>query len=611
MKTLIFSLIVASVSASAVGSEPSASPSLVNAIAGQLTAEDPALFDEARRALARIGDDRSIDALLSAIEREKNARRRAALVLAAGWQQNSRAADRLAPLLGDREACVAIAAAEALGRIASPRSVDALRQTVASSQGRLQTRAADSLLRCADTCLAAGKPDESQAIFTAMAENAPSRPIKLAAWTGKIRSSRDPAGLVVACLQGDDPDAVAVALGLVGELPADQLDRLLDGFDHFAVPLRAKLFDALATMANPRVLQQARRLADETDPNLHRAAIRALGYSKHPADVDVLLAAWRAGGGRDEIVSESLGRIASPGSDARIAAALEAAKSNSEIAGLLDIVKQRRLAQANPALLRLLDSKDAGIRSTAIFLLGELGGAGELRGMIGALKKGEPGTENDQTQRAIASVCERFAGSDKAQPLLDVARSEAERIVVLPVVGRIGGPSAKAAIEEAMAGEGALQEAGIRALCNWPDAAVADKLLVLAAQAPEPNHRIWALRAFIRVVPLPGGTLATDEQKLDAMRKAMALATRDDERFLVLDRLQAIRSVQTLRFVLPYLDTEPYVQQACKTVVELAHFRDLREPNKAEFYLALDKVIERTKDAELKDRAIRYRANQV
>ena len=46
------------------------------------------------------------------------------------------------------------------------------------------------------------------------------------------------------------------------------------------------------------------------------------------------------------------------------------------------------------------------------------------------------------------------------------------------------------------------------------------------------------------------------------------------------------------------------------TVVELAHHRELREPNKAEFDKALDAVIRISKDADVVDRAKRYKKNQ-
>ncbi len=90
----------------------------------------------------------------------------------------------------------------------------------------------------------------------------------------------------------------------------------------------------------------------------------------------------------------------------------------------------------------------------------------------------------------------------------------------------------------------------------------------------------------------------------------MAMSTRDTERDFVLQRAQAIRIPETLRFVAPYMNQQRYAQRACETVVELAHHRNLREPNKAEFDLALDKVMQTSKDATVVERANRYKKGQ-
>jgi hypothetical protein len=65
-----------------------------------------------------------------------------------------------------------------------------------------------------------------------------------------------------------------------------------------------------------------------------------------------------------------------------------------------------------------------------------------------------------------------------------------------------------------------------------------------------------------------------------------------------------------LRFVLPYVAQSEFAQLACETVVELAHHREIRDPNKAEFDKALDKVIEVSKDEVVVDRAGRYKRGE-
>ena len=78
----------------------------------------------------------------------------------------------------------------------------------------------------------------------------------------------------------------------------------------------------------------------------------------------------------------------------------------------------------------------------------------------------------------------------------------------------------------------------------------------------------------------------------------------------MLKRVRAVRTIESLRFVAPYLDKPEFAQAACATVVELAHHRKLREPNKAEFDKALDAVIRISKDPGVVDRARRYKKGQ-
>ena len=109
------------------------------------------------------------------------------------------------------------------------------------------------------------------------------------------------------------------------------------------------------------------------------------------------------------------------------------------------------------------------------------------------------------------------------------------------------------------------------------------------------------LRALIRVAALPDKR--SDAERLNLLKKTMTMATRDEERKLVIKRAPTVRTVESLRFTVPYLDQSAFAQEACGTVVELAHHRKLREPNKAEFDKALDVVIRIGKDPGVVDRA--------
>ena len=241
--------------------------------------------------------------------------------------------------------------------------------------------------------------------------------------------------------------------------------------------------------------------------------------------------------------------------------------------------------------------------------MGNLAQPKDVAALVNLLLETPKGRERDDAEKAIALVCGRIEQKDRqADPILaelDQAGQQ-QRCVLLPLLGRIGGGKALDAIHEAMNSKTAdVQDAAVRGLCNWPDAAVADELLKLAESSGNAGHRTWALRGYVRVIALPSDR--PPAKSLEMFKKAMELAERDEDKGLILGRVSTVRLVDTLRWVVPYLDDEALAQQACRTVVELAHHRDLREPNKREFNPALEKGIRICRDKGLIERAKRYR----
>ena len=252
---------------------------------------------------------------------------------------------------------------------------------------------------------------------------------------------------------------------------------------------------------------------------------------------------------------------------------------------LLEILAARRAVDTIPDMLAAAVAADSSVRAAAMAALGQLAGPEHVPGLVQGVLRAEPGREREAAEKAVMFVCSRIAdGEQRAEPLLAAmgTLNESDRTAILPTLGRVGGPAALKVIEAAIGdSDPELHDAGLRALCNWPDASIAARLTELAQQDEHPEHRTKALRALIRIASLPDGR--TDVEKLELLRTAMAICTRDTERNLVLQRATAIRIPETLRFLMPYLDQPAYAQQACQSVVELAHHRSLRDSNKAEF----------------------------
>ena len=88
----------------------------------------------------------------------------------------------------------------------------------------------------------------------------------------------------------------------------------------------------------------------------------------------------------------------------------------------------------------------------------------------------------------------------------------------------------------------------------------------------------------------------------------MKLATRDDERNLVLERVGSVRELDSVKFALAYVDDVKLQNKALNAILDLAHQDYLRKMDKELFTKALDVVLEKG-DQGQKDRAGNYKAN--
>jgi hypothetical protein len=236
--------------------------------------------------------------------------------------------------------------------------------------------------------------------------------------------------------------------------------------------------------------------------------------------------------------------------------------------------------------------------------LGRMAGPEHVAGMIRGMWKTDGG-DRDHAETAITTVCGRISsGVDQAGPVMAVyARaSDPQKNAILSLLGRIGSPNALHTIREALDDDDEERYgAAVRAIANWPNSAVAEDLLKLAETGRGEAQRISALRALARVA-VRRGELPEKEQ-LDYLMRGMKLATRIDEKRLILDRAKAIRRIEALRFVVPYLDQPDLAEPACRAVVELARDTGFRNRHKDEFRAALLKVKQTTKDRGLAERA--------
>jgi HEAT repeat protein len=584
----------------------------IPALAALLT--DEKLSQEARIALESMPYPAAGAALREAVGKTSGLAR-AGVIDSLGQRRDAQAVPLLAPLLADKDANVQAAAALALGKIGTEEAASKL--WAASGKVLDDPQIAGGLLVCADRMLASGRRDQAHRLYSEVGRDAEvglvGKRLAFAAWAGEFWTGDEgtPIDVRNELQSGVEPVRAAAAAALPG-LTSAALGQVAADVSQLPASSQIALLAAIRINGDPSLAPPAIEAAGSKDEAVALAAVRALGELDAPAATAALVE--RAGGTGKLAEAARRALAASPAADAdqRIAAAMRAEKDPLRRAEWIAIIQARPAAAPVPALLQEALDPDAAVRSRAVAALVPIADPKDIPGLLAAARKAEKGPERDNVEKAVMLVCRQIADPQRrADPVLAALRDApaADRALLLPMLGRIGGHEAMVAIRAALAdADPQLHEAGVRALCNWPDATVADDLLHLAQTAKQESHRLWALRAFIRVAALPDpkGAPTPDAQKLARLQQAMQLASRDEERGLVLERAAAVRTAATLSFVLPYLDQPPLAEQAAKAVVELARHREVRDPNKEQFKPALEKVLKISKDPGTLELARRY-----
>jgi HEAT repeat protein len=526
-----------------------------------------------------------------------------------GERRDAGAVPLLAPVLADGDVQVVAAAALALGKIGTPEAASALSAARAKARDQARLAISKGLLYCADRLQRAGERDRAAKVYEELSQPDEPRAVRAAALHGLMQTSgRASASKIIEWLTSDDALVRRAAAARLRDVSDVDLRAVASSFAKLPPVGQASALAAIRIRGDRSLVPVALEAAQSEDAGVRLAAARALGIVGDVLALPVLIELSKEPGALGQTASTSLEIVCGPQIDKRIAGLLAAEKEPARRAGWIALVEARRPEGATSLLLKEAVHSSAAVRARAMEALAKLAGPGDVPAMTAAVLVAEQGAERDNAEKAVMLVCGQIADAAKrADPALAVFdKSNAQqRAALLPLLGRIGGPAAKQRIDAALAGgDAALYESAVRALCNWPDASVAEQLLDLSRTGKADRHRLWALRAFIRVSALPDG--ASDAQRLDMLQRAMKLATRDEERRLILERASAVRTVESLRFLLGYLDRPALAPAAGDSIVELARHTGLRDPNKAEFVPALNKVLATSKDAGTLDRARRY-----
>lgn len=513
----------------------------VPALTSLLDSRDAELRECARRALELNPAPAANASLIEALPRATDEAWRIGLIHSLGQRRDVASVAILTPLL--RTPATAAAAAEALGNIAGPEAIQALRAAPASPA------VADALIAAAHRCppaVAADLYEQLLADSTHVAARAAAlrglarvAPEKFAARAPEFLASDD-ARLRDAAVDG-------CALSVAGTAVLKQ------AFAEWPPAMRVRALQAVATWD----FETLRAQAGDNDAAVRGAALGAMTQLGTTEAVQFVVQIAASGSPEDRAAAQTaLRQVRAPiAFDVLRELAIQGDPALRALA--LGVLAARNDSASVALFVACLRDPEMSLRRPALNALRQLGGASELE----PVARFALATRAPEASETLAVIATRVTDKDEAaNQLLALAGPGPDALAPLvEALAVLGGVPALHAVGDAAArGRPETREAAIAALGQWPDLSAAEPLRAVIND-PAAGARLQSAALTVLVQLVRASENADPTRRESAILPALAAARQPAERKLVLSVLATIPTVKVAEALRPLL-ADPVVR---------------------------------------------------
>lgn len=269
---------------------------------------------------------------------------------------------------------------------------------------------------------------------------------------------------------------------------------------------KVMLLDMLAARGDKRAADAAAALLADADDSVAAAAQRALitlDTSAFAAQIPTLLKDLppaRQALARDAIRQLKTGLIKTA-----LTKPYETFSDTGKKVAL-EVIKERRIAEAAPLGIAALGSKDEDAVIAGYRLLREIADKSQADLLV-AKTLASTGRVTPEAQATLAAAARRDASGAYAAALAKALKAapEEQKPVALETAARLGGDALLKAVEAAVASANVdVSTSAVRALAAWADDASVPALLSLAVTAPDTKRQTLALRGVSKKLNADG-----------------------------------------------------------------------------------------------------------
>jgi len=376
--------------------------------------------------------------------------------------------------------------------------------------------------------------------------------------------------MIVELVSGADDDMRMLGLQQIREqVPGqDATRRFVELLPKLPPKVQVQLVDALGERGDASARPTILKMLSSKSEAMRIMAARALSGLASPADVPVLAKMSATGSKAEQAAArQSLRRLPGHEMNAAMTEALAKADPKSKIE-LISALVDRRVQGSMPGLLKNADDADLGVRLAVLAALRAMGNEDHTAVIVKRLSSAQDKSERRQASLALLATCKR--GETKCADALVAGLKGADaqtRILLMRALPLAGGPKSLNAIRARLQDDDEdVRAEAVRVLAGWPDPAALPHLKELARDVKNLRNHVLALRGIVRLAS-PGKGRQADVATLS---EALSLATRREEKVLVLGALGTIPTGESLALVTACLEQPAIAEDAGFAAVLIA-----------------------------------------
>ncbi len=561
----------------------------------------PEVCQMARHAMETIPGSEADEALRKQLEESEDDIVSIGIIGTLGHRRDAGSVEQLAQIIDEKNEHLAIAAANALGSIASSDAEDALARLQGNVEGRVLNELLHARLSCAADFVQDQKVSRAMGVYEQLLGESMPVQVQVGALQGFVEIGADGTDERIVNIIGSRSGRLQMAaIMLSAKVESEQIVSLLgELMPETDEQTQITVLAALSKRADISAMPYVKKAAQSDNVSVRVAALEALKNTGDGSAVEFLaVRAAETTGQEQRAARESLYAI--PGQDVNSTIIDLVPETPQRVkAELLTAIGQRYMDNGIELLLKNAASDEAEIASASMGGLRRIGNKEQFPQLVDLMLNVESSMQG-QVEHTILTVLNRCGGSDiltdsalQYLPTEDVD----SHALLLNLLGHSGYKKGLDVILEGLESqENVIKRASIDAAGNWPGCEVVEPLLKVVSETDERTHRVVAFRAAVSRASECGEV--ADRQRLQLLGKCIDVAPDANEARRILPALREIHLVESVKLTSKLLNKPGLEDEAATTIARIS--KNLPKGDLQEIEPILQKAHEATQNAEVR-----------